>query len=82
MVYNNFKVHDHKLKIKDIKSIDSQNLGSSQCIASRHVKRCLKEMRITSGRIERTPGIESYLAIIADYIDIFLSPSSTFWERV
>ena len=43
MVYNNFKVDDHKLKIEDIERIDSQNWGSAQRIASRHVQRCLKE---------------------------------------
>ena len=37
MVYNNFKVDDHKLKIEDIERIDCQNWGLTQCIASRHV---------------------------------------------
>ena len=50
MVYTNFKVNDHKLKIEDIESIDCQNWGSAQCIASRHVQRSLKEMRCTGGR--------------------------------
>ena len=57
MVYNNLKVDDHKLKIEDIERIDCQKWGSSQCIASRHVQRFLKEMRSTGGRIERTSGI-------------------------
>ena len=83
MVYNNFKVDvDHKLKIEDIERIDRQNWGSAQCIASRHVQRCLKEMRCTSGRTERTSGTETYIAIVADYIDTFLSPSLNIWERV
>ena len=82
MVYNNFKVDDHKIKIEDIERIDRQNWGSAQCIASRHVQRCLKEMRSTCGRTERTSGTKTYLAIVADYIDIFLSPSLTLWERV
>ena len=42
MVYNNFKVDEHKLKIEGIDRIDRQNWGSTQCIASRHVQRCLK----------------------------------------
>ena len=71
MAYNNFKVDDHKLKIEDIERIDRQNWGSAQRIASRHVQRCLKEMRCTGGRTERTSGTETYLAIVADYIDIF-----------
>ena len=71
MVYNTFKVDDHKLKIEDIERVDRQNWGSTQRIASRHVHRCLKEMRNTSGRTERTSGTETYLAIVADYIDIF-----------
>ena len=50
MVYNNFKVNDHKLKIEYIERIDHRNWGSAQCIASRHVHRCLKEMRSTGGR--------------------------------
>ena len=29
MVYNNFKVDDHKLKIEDIKRIDRKNWGSA-----------------------------------------------------
>ena len=72
MVYNTFKVDSHKLKIEDIERIDHQNWGSSQFIYSRHVQRLLKEMRSTSGRIERTLGIETYLAIVADYIEFFL----------
>ncbi len=82
MVYNTFKVDDHKLKIEDIERVDRQNWGSAQHISSRHVQRCLKEMRSTSGMTERTSGTETYLAIVADYIDIFLSPSLTLWERV
>ena len=42
MVYNNFKVDEHKLKIEDIERIDPQNWGSTQHITSRHVQRCLK----------------------------------------
>ena len=71
MVYNNFKVDDHKLKIEDIERIDHQNWGSPQCIASRHVDRCLKEMRRTSGGTKWTSTIETYLEIVADYIDFF-----------
>ena len=57
MVYNNFKVDYHKLKIEDIKRMDCQNWGSAQRIASRNVQMCLKEMRSkTSGRVERTLG--------------------------
>ena len=82
MVYNNFEVGDQKIKIEDIERIDCQNWGSAQRIASRHVQRCLKEMRCIGGRTKRTSGIETYLAIITDYIDIFLSPSLTLWERV
>jgi hypothetical protein len=83
MVYNTFKVDDHKLKIEDIERMDRQNWGSAQRIASRHVQRCLKEMRsTTSGRAERTLGTEIYLMIVADYIDIFMSHSLTLWERV
>ena len=79
MVYSNFKVDDHTLKIEDIERIDCQKWGSTQCISSRHVQRFLKEMRCTGGRTERKSGTETYLAIIADYIDIFLSPSLTLW---
>ena len=71
MVYNNFKVDDHNLKIEDIERIDHQNWASAQRIALRHVHRCLKEMRSTGGRTERTSGTETYLAIIIDYIDFF-----------
>ena len=71
MVYNNFKVDDHKLKIEDIERIDCQNWGSAQRIASRHVQRCLKEMRSTGDSKERTSGIETYIEIVADYIDVF-----------
>jgi hypothetical protein len=56
MVYNTFKVDDHKLKIEDIERIDRQNWGSTQHIASRHVQRCLKDMRGTCGPKERTLG--------------------------
>ena len=82
MVCKFFKVDDHKLKIEDIERIDHQNWGSAQRIASRHVQRCLKEMRCIGGRTKRTSGTETYLEIVADYIDIFLSPSLTLWERV
>ena len=51
MVYSSFKVDDHKIKIEDIEQMDRQNWGSAQRIASRHVQRCLKEMRSTSGRV-------------------------------
>ena len=72
MGYNNFKVDvDHKLKIEDIERIDRQNWGSTQCIASRHVQRCLKEMRSTSGRTERKLGTKTYLTIVSHYIDFF-----------
>ena len=82
MDYNTFKVDNHKLKIEDIDRTDQQNWGSTQCIASRHVQRCLKEMRsTTSGRVERTLGTEIYLMIVADYIDIFMSHSLTLWEK-
>ena len=37
MVYNNFKVDEHKLKIEYIERIDRQNWGSTKRIASRHV---------------------------------------------
>ena len=37
MVYSNFKVDDHTLKIEDIERIDRQNWGLAQRIASRHV---------------------------------------------
>ena len=82
MVYNNFKVDDHKLKVEDIERIHCQNWGSVQHIASRNIQRCLKEMRSTSGRKERTLGTKTYLAIVDDYIDDLLSPSLTLWERV
>ena len=82
MVYNNFKVDEHKLKIEDIYRIDRQNWGSTQCIASRHIQRCLTEIRSIGGTRERTSGTETYLASVADYIDIVLSPSLTLWERV
>ena len=36
----------------------------------------------TSGRVERTLGIEIYLMIVVDYIDIFMSHNLTIWERV
>ena len=71
MVYSNFKVDDHNLKIEDIERIDRQNWGLAQRIASRHVQRCLKEMRNTGGKTERESGTKTYLAIVADYIDIF-----------
>ena len=71
MVYNNFKVDHHKLKIEDIEKSDLQNWGSAQRIASRHVHRCLKEMRSTGGRTERTSGTETYIEIVANYIDFF-----------
>ena len=83
MDYNTFKVDDHKIKIEDIERMDQQNWGSPQCIASRHVQRCLKEMRsTTSGRVERTLGTEIYPRIVVDYIDIFMSHNLTLWERV
>ena len=81
MVYNNFKVDEHKIKIEDIERVDFQNWGSAQRIASRHVQRCLKEMRSTSSRIERKSGTETYLAIVSNFIDICLSPSLTHWEE-
>ena len=56
MVYNTCKVDDHKMKIEDIERIDRQNWGSAQHIASRHVQRCLKDMRGTCGSKERTLG--------------------------
>ena len=71
VVYNTFKVNDHKLKIEDLKRIDRQNWGSTKRIASRHLQRCLKEIRSIGGTTERTSRIETYLAIVADYIDIF-----------
>ena len=71
MVYNNFKVDEHKLKIEDIERVDHQNWGSAQHIASRHVQRCLKKTRSTCGRTESTMGTKTYLAIVVEYIDIF-----------
>ena len=71
-----------KLKIEDIERIDRQKWGSTLRITLRHVQRFLKEMRSTGGKTKRTSGIETYLAIVADYNDIFLSPSLTLWERV
>ena len=63
--------------------MDRQKWGSTHCIASRHVQRCLKEMRSkTSGRVERTLGTEIYLMIVVDYIDIFMSHNLTLCERV
>ena len=59
MIYNIFKVDDHKLKIEDIERMD------------------LKYMRGTCGPKERTLGTKTYLTIVADYIDIFLSCSLT-----
>ena len=83
MVYHTFKVDDHKLKCEDIERMDRQNWGSAQRIASRHVQRCLKELRSTpSGKLERTLATETYLMIVADYIDIFMSRSLSLWERV
>ena len=73
MVYKDYKVDYHKLKTKDIGRVDRQNLGSTQRISSRNVHRCLKEMRSTGGRIERTLGIETYLEIVAAYIDFLFS---------
>ena len=81
-VYNNFKVDDHKISIEDIERIDRQNWGSAQCIASRHVQRCLNEMICIGGRTERILGTETYLEIVPNYIDNLLSPSLTLWERV
>jgi len=80
--FNTFKVDDHNLKIEDIERIDRKNWGSTQRIASRHVQRCLKDMRGTCGLKERTLGTKTYLTIVVDYIDIFLSCSLNFWERV
>ena len=73
MVYNNFKVDDHKLKIENIESIDHKKWASAQCIASRHVQRCLKEILSKGGRKKRTSSTETCLSIIANYIDIFVS---------
>lgn len=54
-----------------------------QHISSRHVHRCLKEVRSTpSGKLERKIATETYLMIVVDYIDIFMSHSLNLWERV
>jgi len=81
MVYHTFKVDDHKLKGEDIERMDQKNWGFAQCIASRHVQRFLKELRSTpSVKLERMLANGTYLMIIADYIDIFMSHSLSLWE--
>ena len=83
MVDHTFKVDDHKLKGEDIERMDRQNWVSGQRIASRHVQRCLKELRsTTSGNLERTLVTDTYLMIVVDYIDIFVSHSLSLYERV
>jgi hypothetical protein len=83
LIYKNFRVDVHKLRIEDMKMIVKQNWGSTQCIASRHVQRCLEEIRsTTSGRTKMTLGIETFLTIIVNYTDIFMSYSLNIWERV
>jgi hypothetical protein len=64
----------HGLKLKEIQRIDGQNWVIVKKIFQRKVQKCFNMLQ-NSGDIhqEKTLGIELYLKICADYIEIFLS---------
>jgi multidrug efflux pump subunit AcrB len=65
-MYNKYTFDQHNLKLEDTQK--------TQRICQRKVQKCLNMLQI-NGNIhqERNLGIELYLAICVDYIEIFLS---------
>ena len=83
LVYHSFSIDRHGLQDGDIKREDRQNWRAAQRLASRKVQLCLQQLQQNPNhRKERTKGTELYLQITALYIDIFLSPHMSLFERV
>ena len=77
-VYQKFSFDDYKLKLEDIQHTDCQNWASAQ-----KAHNYMRELRaIRDNHWERTLGIETYLQICANYIDIFLSTSLSLKDRI
>ena len=82
-VFNYFTVDEHGLLQEDYDRKDRQNWASAQRLCSEKVRNCLHSLRVSSDlHRERTLGIEMYLEICADYIDIFLSPRHDLRSRI
>jgi len=82
-VYQKFGIDQHGLRKEDVEGTDRQNWASAQRICAKKARTCLQELRTCrDAHQERTLGIELYLSICVDYIDIFLSVSLTLRERV
>ena len=71
MVYNSFSIDEHMLQDGDIQRNDHQNWGATQRIASRQVQKCMQKLQKKERSMQ---GTKTYLMVVADYIDIFLSP--------
>jgi hypothetical protein len=74
LVYNKYSIDDHGLKLEDVTKTDRQNWGSVQRICQEKAPMCLEFLRI-AGTLhqERTLGMEVYLEVCTNYIDIFCS---------
>ena len=82
-VYNMFSFDEHGLRWEDIDKTNRLNWASTQRLCQTKVRDCLELFRTSTGHHgERTFGTQTYLAICADYFDIFLSLKLSLYDRV
>lgn len=74
---------EHGLQLGDVERKDRQNWRAAQRIASRKVQSCLRRLQDPCNSPPmRTFGTETYISVVALYIDIFLSPHMDLRSRV
>ena len=72
----------HGLRLEDVKRMDRQNWASTQRLCRVKARASLWELRVaTDTHRERTLGMEMYLQVCTDYIDIFLIRDIEFEEN-
>lgn len=74
---------DHLLYHEDVLRTDRQNWASAQRLCNRSCCNTLRMLRERpDAQRERTLGTEMYLAISADYVDIFMNSRMTLRDRI
>ena len=73
LIYNKSSYDKHGLKLEDTNRKDRQNWASAQRICQRKTPECLAQVRMAKEVYqERILGIEFYLEVCGNYIDMFL----------
>jgi hypothetical protein len=83
LVYVKFQLDEHGMYKEDYTRKDMQNWALAQRLCQKKTRDCLKRLHFLDDvHQERALGIEMYLQICSNYIDIFLSEKLDLRSRV